>query len=151
MSNQRRKNVAHEGRDNDDEKMTLRKNKNYKDVVGYIFAPISQDELKYYCLIICTVVGTTLTYFVPNIISTICISLLSIILCIFIATFIWMWTILPNYKRVQFVERIKDAFTFGLHTYLRKTNNYDDDDDSGSVGLDIDNDEPARNLIKHKF
>lgn len=95
--------------------------KNYKDIIGYIFAPISQDELKYYCLIIFTVIGTTLTYFVPNLISTICISLISIILCMFIATFIWMWTVLPNYKRVQMIKRIQDIFKYGLQSYLEKT------------------------------
>lgn len=98
-------------------------NNNYKDIMGYIFAPISQDELKYYCLIIFTVIGTTLTYFVPNLISTICISLISIILCMFIATFIWMWTVLPDYKRMQMIQRIQDVFKYGLHSYLEKTDN----------------------------
>lgn len=107
--------------------------KKYRDVVGYVFAPISQDELKYYCLIIFTVIGTTLTYFVPNIVSTICISLISIILCMFIATFIWMWTILPNFKRVEFIRRIQDVFKFGFQSYLEKSN------------------EEQKKLVKHKF
>lgn len=108
--------------------------KNYKDVIGYVFAPINQDELKYYCLIIFTVIGTTLTYFVPNIVSTICISLISIILCMFIATFIWMWTILPNYKRVEFIRRIQDVFKFGLQSYMEKNT-----------------DDQKKKLINHKF
>lgn len=95
----------------------------YKNVLKYIFTPISREEIKYFCLVICTIIGTALTYFVPNIVSSIFVSLLTIILCILIATVIWMWTVLPTYKRVQFIERIKDIFNYSLNSYLSKRDN----------------------------
>lgn len=93
-------------------------NDNLRNIIKYVFAPISRDEIKYYCLIICTILGTALTYFVPNIVSVVFVSLLSLILCLFIATFIWLWTILPHYKRIQFIERVRDIFRHGLMSYL---------------------------------
>lgn len=95
----------------------------YTNVLKYVFTPISREEIKYFCLVICTIIGTALTYFVPNIVSSIFISFLTIILCIIIATFIWMWTVLPTYKRIQFIERIKDIFNYSLNSYLSKQDN----------------------------
>lgn len=89
-----------------------------RNVFKFVFAPITRDEIKYYCLIICAVMGSVMSYFVPNIVSVVLISLISAIFCLVIATFIWMLTILPHYKREQFMGRLRDVFRHGISSYL---------------------------------
>lgn len=102
--------------------------KNIKAAMKYVYDPIDRQEITYHFLILCTVTGTVLTYFTPHIVTAIFVSLLSIILCIIIATCIWMWTVLPGYKRQQFIDRIREAFTLAVNGYVNRPQRKNDGD-----------------------
>lgn len=83
---------------------------NVREAIKYVLAPVDGDEIKLLCIIVCTTLGTALTYANPNIIPVTFVTLLTIFLCLFISAFVWMWAVLPQYKRSQCIERIFDLF-----------------------------------------
>lgn len=120
-------------------------------IFGYVFAPVTREEVKYLCLIICAFLGTSLAYFAPEIIPNAFLLLIGLLLCLFWATVIWLYTILPFYKRIQFVERVKDVFRRGINNYLSSNNTVGGNKSNND---EVDNDQDRRddkNLVKHKF
>lgn len=97
-------------------------NDGLRGALKYVFAPITDDEIKYLCLVVCSTLTVATAYFTPGLISRALIASYCLVMCVMFAVSTWLLTVLPYHKRVQFTERVRDVFRYAWNRYTGQTN-----------------------------